>query len=94
MVKGGKTIYFGSATLPNHNATFDVVWGAKVYAARKNAGLTQEQLAKLVGLERTSITNIETGKQILKLETAIKIFSACGVDIITPEINQQPAGQE
>jgi len=41
--------------------------GYRVKAARNEQGLTQEGLAKLAGLQRTSITNIEKGKPISEL---------------------------
>lgn len=37
--------------------------GEQVRTRRKKLGLTQEQLAAAVGLTRTSVTNIEMGKQ-------------------------------
>lgn len=37
--------------------------GQRVRAHREAAGLTQETLARRIGLARTSITNIERGKQ-------------------------------
>ena len=39
--------------------------GMRVKAAREAAGMTQEQLAQLIGLTRTSVTNIEFGRQEL-----------------------------
>lgn len=37
--------------------------GRRIARARKRAGLTQEQLATALGLERTAITRIELGAQ-------------------------------
>jgi len=39
--------------------------GKHIKAMRKISGLTQAQLAHAVGLERTSITNIEAGRQAI-----------------------------
>lgn len=44
-------------------------------------GLSQEKLAKSVGLERTSITNIENGRQKLLLHTASAIAARLGVSV-------------
>jgi transcriptional regulator with XRE-family HTH domain len=44
--------------------------GARVRAARDATGMTQNQLAGYMGLSRTSIANIEAGRQALDLEGA------------------------
>lgn len=44
---------------------------------QKNA-LTQENAAELLGLERTSITNIELGRQRIMLHTIIGIAAMMG----------------
>lgn len=45
---------------------------------RKEAGLTQSQVAERVGLTRTSITNIERGKQHIMLHQLFLLASAVG----------------
>ena len=52
--------------------------GRKVRDARDRAGLTQEALGVLVGLGRTSITNIEKGRQRLTVLTLVSLASALG----------------
>jgi transcriptional regulator with XRE-family HTH domain len=47
--------------------------GEQVRARRKRQGLTQEQLAAAVGLTRTSITNIEMGRQPVYVHILEKI---------------------
>jgi transcriptional regulator with XRE-family HTH domain len=42
-------------------------FGARVRAARKEKELTQQQLGRSIGLNRTSITNIEAGTQHVPL---------------------------
>lgn len=42
-----------------------MVTPAEIRAARKAAGLTQQQLADLLGFERTHITSCETGRRTL-----------------------------
>lgn len=44
--------------------------GEKVRAVRKAAGMDQENLARHLGLSRTTIINIEKGRQRLSLEQA------------------------
>lgn len=55
------------------------VFGTKLRKARKSAGLTQEALADRVKLSRTSITNIELGKQHIPLHMLETFASAVGV---------------
>ncbi len=62
-------------------------FGAELYAAlgglirarRERAGLTQGQLARRVGMTRTSITNIESGRQKVQLHTLYDIADALDV---------------
>ena len=46
---------------------------------RTEPKITQERLAAIVGLSRTSITNIESGKQHIPLHTLFAIADAVGV---------------
>lgn len=43
--------------------------GQRIRIARENKNLTQEDLGKLVNLTRTSITNIEGGKQKIPIDS-------------------------
>jgi len=52
--------------------------GQNIKARREQRGLTQEALASQVSLTRTSITNIEKGRQKLLLHTLIGIATALG----------------
>jgi transcriptional regulator with XRE-family HTH domain len=52
-----------------------VAFGAKVRQIREFLGITQDDLAKRVGLARASIANIETGRQRASLED-VEIFAA------------------
>jgi len=52
--------------------------GKVIRALRKSSGLTQSQLAQLAGLERTSICNIERGRQMLTVESINSIAAAMG----------------
>ena len=57
-------------------------FGELLRARRKSAGLTQSQVAERVGLQRTSITNIEKGRQHVLLHQLILLAAAVGA---TPE---------
>ncbi len=54
--------------------------GQQIRKAREEHGLTQAQLATLVSLTRTSITNIEHGRQKLLLHTLYEIANALAVE--------------
>lgn len=59
------------------------------------ARLTQAELAEMVGLERTSITNIERGNQKVPLHVLYRICEALRVPITdvmpaVPEVQAQP----
>ena len=67
--------------------------GAKVRDLRENAAggrKTQADLAALVGLERTSITNIEKGTQKVPLHVLYRICNAFEVPLteVLPTIEQ------
>lgn len=46
--------------------------GEQIKRARKNANLTQEELAKQLSLSRVSVANIEKGKQKIQIHTLIE----------------------
>jgi transcriptional regulator with XRE-family HTH domain len=66
--------------------------GKRIRDARGRAGLSQEDLAAAVALKRTSITNIESGRQKLLLHTFVDVAAALGVSpaALLPELT--PAG--
>ena len=53
-------------------------FGRQFRAARKGAGLTQQEVAERVGLTRTSITNIERGIQHISLRQLYLLAAAVG----------------
>lgn len=54
--------------------------GRLVRARRTKLELTQEDLAQRVGLKRTSITNIEKGRQKIQVHTLFELATALEVD--------------
>ena len=62
------------------NKAFYTEVGRRIRDARKKIGLTQEALASLASLTRTSITNIEKGRQRLLLHTLADLAWALHVD--------------
>jgi transcriptional regulator with XRE-family HTH domain len=69
------------------NAEVDIdaiIWARtvpmRVTAIRQAKRMTQEKLAKAVGLTRTSIVNIESQRQGITLETLYALGKALGVN--------------
>ena len=56
--------------------------GLRVEKRRRMLKITQEELANLIGLTRTSITNIESGKQRCTLDTLYRIATSLRVSLI------------
>jgi transcriptional regulator with XRE-family HTH domain len=52
--------------------------GSKIAAMRSAVGLTQQDLSKRVGLTRTSVNNIEAGRQRILLDDVEKFALAFG----------------
>ncbi len=59
---------------------FYAEFGAKLKLAREKAGLTQKELAERVELPRTSVTNIEHGRQRIALHQLVQLASALGTE--------------
>lgn len=69
------------------NRSFYVAVGARI-AAKRNGRLTQEALGAKTGLTRTSIINIEKGRQQVLLHTLIDIANALQISPVEliPEV--------
>lgn len=70
-----------SRHVSNEKQDFYREFGVKIANARAEAGVTQDALAEAVGLSRTSITNIEKGRQAVQLHLAVKIAGILGVEL-------------
>jgi len=53
--------------------------GERVQRARRKRGLTQERLATLIGLTRTSVVNLEKGRQKILCHTLVHLAKALQV---------------
>jgi transcriptional regulator with XRE-family HTH domain len=56
--------------------------GVAVLARRKRRGLSQGQLGNIVGLTRSSVANIEAGRQRVLLHD---VYAFCGAFDVTPQ---------
>ena len=75
------------------HAIFYQQLGANIRARRKALNLSQDALGKMVGLTRTSLTNIENGRQHPPLYTFCEIVEQLkvGVTDLLPARNVAPA---
>lgn len=48
---------------------------------RRHGGLTQGEVGDLVGVDRSSISNMESGRHEISVTKLIKIADACGFDL-------------
>ena len=71
----------GKTRLAKQKDALYVEVGRLIRAARQAKSMTQEGLGALVGLSRTSITNIELGRQRLFLDTLHQIADKLGIQV-------------
>lgn len=68
------------AILPSANV-YEVI-GRNIRHARENCGLSQEKLAKLLSLNRTSVTNIEKGRQRILVHMLFQVSAALSIPML------------
>ena len=64
-------------TVKKHNKRGDIM---NLKELRKEKGFTQEQLANACGVQRTTITMLETGNNSPSVELAKKLGEVLGID--------------
>ena len=55
--------------------------GAIIQDERRRQGMTQQQLASLIGLQQKTISAIENGSVGTKLDTLLRVFATLDLDI-------------
>lgn len=65
---------------PNSSANFVSEIGARIRAARRDAGLTQAELAERSGLNRSFLGAMERGVRNSSLETLFEVAKALKVE--------------
>lgn len=55
--------------------------GQAIKEARRERNLTQEQLGKLVGVQKSQISKIENSVKNARFETILKVFDALGAKV-------------
>lgn len=56
--------------------------GAIVRRARRNAGLSQAELGKRIGLRQATISKLEAGAPATRLSTLLDALTALGLELI------------
>jgi len=86
--------HIGKVGTPERNTfeyelSIDLI-GHAIKQARKERNLTQEQLGKLVGVQKAQISKIENSVKNARLDTIMKIFQALGAKVnFNVELNNQ-----
>ena len=57
------------------------ILGEMIKSVRKERHLTQEQLGKLVGVQKSQISKLETNTRNVTIETILKVFRALKTNI-------------
>jgi len=57
------------------------VLGKMIKAARQERNLTQEELGRLVGVQKAQISKLESSANSAKIDTIIRVFSALKAEI-------------
>lgn len=57
----------------------NLAWAAAIRAARAKAGLSQEQLAKLLKLNQQDVSKLEKGRRPLRAAEIPVVAKACGL---------------
>jgi transcriptional regulator with XRE-family HTH domain len=55
--------------------------GRRVRVLRLAAGVTQEALGQMVGVDRTEIGHVERGEKDLRFSTILRVAQGLGVDV-------------
>jgi len=80
-----KDKHIGKKGSPKRNQyEFDLrmeIIGEMIKSARKERNLTQEELGKLIGVQRAQISKLEKGSKNVTIATILKVFDALRANI-------------
>ena len=60
--------------------------GEAIRKARTAQNLTQDELGKLIGVQRSQIYKLESGKSVITLPTMSRVFQALGISTATLDL--------
>jgi len=52
-----------------------------IHYCRKQSGLSQQELARLAGIGKTAVFDIEKGKQTVQLDTLLKVLDTLNIQL-------------
>ena len=55
--------------------------GSSIRFHRRKAGLTQARLARMAGVGKASVFDVEKGKETVQMDTLLKILSVLNMDL-------------
>jgi len=88
--------YFGKpGTVEREQYEFELsmeILGEKLKQIRKEQKLTQEQLGKMIGVQKAQISKIENGNNSATISTVLKVFRALKAKIIFKFEIEEPVG--
>lgn len=68
--------------------------GKRIRQARDERDISQVEMARAIGLSRTSITNIEKGRQPIQVHVLVKIAETLGVTLSALLATTRPQGDK
>jgi transcriptional regulator with XRE-family HTH domain len=75
-------------------AGFDREVGLRLQRARRERGITQEELARRIGLPRPSYANIESGRQRIPLDVIWRAAIVLGISVAVLVPEPQPGRRD
>ena len=102
LVKGYKTLseledkYYGEIGTPEREQyefelSMDIL-GEKLKQIRKDRKLTQEQLGKMIGVQKAQISKLESGNNSATISTVLKVFRAMKAKVKLKIEIEEPIG--
>lgn len=80
-----KDRYIGKKGTPERDAyEYELkmeVLGKMIKSARKKRNMTQEQLGKLIGVQKSQISKLESSANSATIDTILKVFSALKAEV-------------
>ena len=55
--------------------------GAAIRIRRKRLGMTQQDVAEIAGLQRQTISRVETGNDVVAVATVARVAAVVGLDL-------------
>lgn len=73
------------------NTEFDIA--RQFIALRKEQGMSQREFARVVGIKQPQLARLESGREIPKIQTLIKIAKQVGYNIEVRVVREKPINE-